>query len=300
MICTEKFWNLFFGIICLTVVLFTLTSCNESITPFQENDRYTFSLYGFFDASADTQWVRVMPVRQSFLLSPEPLDVMVTLEHIHPEGEIRVLKDSLFYYGQNAYAWNFWTTMNIEPSQTYRLSAERSDGSTSVAVITLPDDFPDPVIELDIENSEEYVIVSGVRNLADVHTEHLLLHQLSNVPTLYNFNHHQDSLANFSQPDRHKILLNPSEAWEYLEIYIEENPYTVLQREVYVASAGPDWIFFPDVFEEVIQLPDGISNVENGLGYVVGIISKRVPWVMHCFEDEVDDFGHPIANPCPF
>lgn len=300
MIRTEKFRISFFGIICLIVVQLTLTSCSESFNPFQENDRYTFSLYGFLDASADTQWVRVMPVRQSYLLSPEPLDVMVTIEHIHPGGEIRVLKDSLFYYGQNAYAWNFWTTMNIEPSQTYRLSAERSDGSTSFAIITLPDDFPDPITELDLEKSEEYVIVSGVRNLADVHSEHMLFHHLSNVSTMYNFNHHQDSLANFSQPDRHKILLNPSEAREYLEIYIEENPYTLMQREVYVASAGPDWHFFPDVFEEVIQLPDGISNVENGVGYVVGIISKRVPWIMHCFEDEVDDFGHPIANPCPF
>ncbi len=297
---TGNYWIAFFCIICLTVVQFAVTACNETFNPFQENDRYTFSLYGFLDASADTQWVRVMPVRQSYLLSSEPLDITVTLEHLHPEGEMRVLKDSIFYYGQNAYAWNYWTTMNIEPSQTYRLRAERSDGSTSIATITLPDDFPDPVIELDLEESEEYVIVTGVSNLADVRSEHQLFHLLSNVTTMFNFNHHQDSLANFSQPDRHKILLNPSEARDYLEIYIEENPYTLLQREVYVASAGPGWYFFPDVFEEVIQLPDGISNVENGVGYVIGIVSKRVPWVMHCFEDELDDLGNPIADPCPF
>jgi len=288
------------GAIFFIFIHIGFTACNETFNPFQENDRYTFSIYGFLDASADTQWVRVMPVRQSFLLGPDPMDVTVTLEHLQPGGEITVMNDSLFYYGQNAYAWNYWTTMNLQPAQTYRLSAEMADGSVSSVTVTIPKDFPDPVIEVDLEENEEYVIVTGVRNLADVHSEHKLFHLLSDVVTLFNFKHHQDSLANFSQHDRHKILLNPGEPRDYLEIYIEENPYVVLQREVYVASAGPDWHFFPDIFEEVIQLPDGISNVENGVGYVAGIISKRIPWEMLCFEDELDDFGNPVANPCPF
>jgi hypothetical protein len=300
MMLVMKYRFMIVGMILFVSVNFSFTACSESFNPFQDNERYSFSIYGYLDAAADTQWVRIMPVRQSNLLSPEPLEITVTLEHIHPDGETSVLKDSLFYYGQNAYAWNYWTTTSIEPAQTYRLRVENVDGSVSSVTVTLPEDFPDPVIELDLEESEEYVIVSGVRNLADVHSGHLLYHQLSNVTTLINFKHHQDSLANFSDQDRHKILLNPSEARNFLEIYIEENPYTLIQREVYVASAGPDWYFFPDIFEEVIQLPDGISNVENGVGYVAGIVSKRVPWVMHCFEDELDDFGNPVANPCSF
>lgn len=282
------------------IAAITFNGCDQSFEPFQENDRYAFSINGYLDASVDTQWVRVMPVRHSFLLSPEPLDVTVTLEHLGTGGEMSILNDSLFYYGQNAYAWNFWTTMNLQPAQTYRLSAEGPDGSVSMVTVTLPDDFPDPVIEIDLEENEEYILVTGVENLADVHSSHELYHELSNVTSVFSFNHHQDSLANFSQSDRHMVLLNPSEAREYLETYIEQNPYTVLQREVYVASAGPEWHFFPNLVEEVIELPDGISNVENGVGYVVGIVSKRVPWEMLCFEGELDDFGQPIANPCPF
>lgn len=288
------------AMIIVVVISVVFNGCDQSFEPFQENDRYAFSIYGYLDASADTQWVRVMPVRHSFLLSPDPIDVTVTLEHLDAEGETIILNDSLFYYGQNAYAWNFWTTMDLQSSQTFRLSAEDSDGNVSSATVAIPDDFPDPVIEIDLEYSEEYVYVNGVDNLADVHSVHKLHHHLSDVTTEYSFSHHQDSVAAFARQDEHMVLLNPSEAREYLEIYVEENPYTVLQREVYVAAAGPEWQFFPNLDEEAIALPDGISNVENGVGYVVGIISKRVPWEMLCFSDELDDVGQPIADPCPF
>jgi hypothetical protein len=288
------------AMIIVVVLSVVLNGCEQSFEPFQENDRYTFSIYGYLDASADTQWVRIMPVRHSFLLSPDPIEVTVTLEHLDADGETSTMNDSLFYYGQNAYAWNFWTTMDLQPSQVYRLSAEDSDGNVSSATVAIPDDFPDPVIEIDLEYSEEYVYVNGVDNLADVHSIHKLHHHLSDVTTEYSFSHHQDSVAAFARQDEHMVLLNPSEANEFLEIYVEENPYTVLQREVYVAAAGPEWQFFPNLDEEAIALPDGISNVENGVGYVVGIISKRVPWEMLCFSDELDDVGQPIADPCPF
>ncbi len=286
--------------LCLVLITKLVLSCDQTFEPFQDNDRYSYSIFGYLDASADTQWVRIMPVRDSYFLSSEPLDVTVTLEHVGEGGEIAVMNDSLFYYGQGAYAWNFWTTMNLEPEQTYLLKAEDTDGNISNVHVTLPKDFPDPYIEVDLEDQEEILVVTGVDNLADVHSNHELYHHLSDLTTVFSFNHHQDSLSLTTQQGVHTVLLNPSEAREYLETYIEQNPYTLQQREVFVASAGPEWQFFPDLSEEIISLPDGISNVDNGVGYVVGIVSKRIPWEMLCFTDEIDDFGQPIANPCPF
>jgi hypothetical protein len=287
-------------ILCLVLITNLVISCDQTFEPFQDNDRYSFSIFGYLDASADTQWVRIMPVRDSYFLSSETLDVTVTLEHVGSGGEIVVMNDSLFYYGQGAYAWNFWTTMNVEPEQTYLLKAEDPDGNISSVHVSLPEDFPDPYIEVDLEDQEEILVVTGVQNLADVHSNHELYHHFSDLTTVFSFNHHQDSLSLTTQQGVHTVLLNPSEAREYLETYIEQNPYTLQQREVFVASAGPEWHFFPDLSEEIISLPDGISNVENGVGYVVGIVSKRIPWEMLCFTGEIDDFGQPIANPCPF
>lgn len=284
------------GISILSVFIF-LTGCDQSFEPFQENDRYVFSMYGYLDASADTQWVRVMPVRDSVFLSPDPIDATVTIEHLGEGGETVIWNDSLFYYGHDAYAWNFWTTQDLMPAQTYRLRAERSDGEASSVTVTLPEDFPTPAVEVNIDEQLEYVNVNGVENLADVHSNHRLQRLDSGLVSMFTFSHHQDTVTTPLSQGEHKAQINPSEATEYLEFYYEENPYSVLQREIFVASAGPDWHYFPDIDEEIIALPDGISNVENGVGYVVGIVSKTISWEITCF-DEVS--GDPLPFPCPY
>ncbi len=44
--------------------MLVLSGCNRSFEPFKENNTYYFSIYGYLDVSADTQWVRVSPARQ--------------------------------------------------------------------------------------------------------------------------------------------------------------------------------------------------------------------------------------------
>ncbi len=91
-----------------------LSSCDPVFEPMQENDRYFFSIYGYLDASSDTNWIRVMPIREEFLMEPETIDATVTIKDLSSETTT-VMNDSLFYYGDNAYAWNFWTAMPLEP-----------------------------------------------------------------------------------------------------------------------------------------------------------------------------------------
>src|SRR5690625_7493443 len=83
-------------------------------------------MFGYLDASADTQWVRIMPVREELFLEPRPLDVIVTMEHAE-SGESIVMQDSLFSYFQG-YAWNFRSEMAIRPGQPYRITASHTDG----------------------------------------------------------------------------------------------------------------------------------------------------------------------------
>lgn len=49
-------------------------------------------------------------------------------------------------------------------------------------------------------------------------------------------------------------------------------------QQIFMASAGPAWIDFSVVDDEIIILPDGISNVEKGVGYVTGVYSKTIPY----------------------
>lgn len=52
----------------------------------------------------------------------------------------------------------------------------------------------------------------------------------------------------------------------------------VFKKQIFTASAGPDFIDFGQTDERVIALPQGISNVINGTGYLAGIVSKTVPY----------------------
>jgi hypothetical protein len=74
-----------------------VAGCDHPFEPFQENTLGPFSVFGYLDLNADVQWVRVMPIRQTLLAEPGPIDAVVTLEHLGT-GRVVTLRDSLFAY----------------------------------------------------------------------------------------------------------------------------------------------------------------------------------------------------------
>lgn len=80
----------------------------------------------------------------------------------------------------------------------------------------------------------------------------------------------------------------------HIEASVGINDYEVVHRQFFVAAAGPEWN------NEISSIGDleyfinsTSSNVEDGLGYVVGIDSKWVPY-RSCTNEEVTDVA-----PCP-
>jgi hypothetical protein len=110
-----------------------VAACDESFDPTAPSD-FAFSVFGYLDASADTQWIRVMPIRPLKVTSRDALGATVTLEHLGT-GRIIELRDSLFRFSSSsdpdigAYVHNFWTAEAIEPGAAYRFSARR-EGKT--------------------------------------------------------------------------------------------------------------------------------------------------------------------------
>jgi hypothetical protein len=93
-----------------------LVGCDQSFEPLHlDHDRY-FSIYGVLDAAADTQWIRVMPVRDSAFTAAGPIDALVTLKNL-ATGRIVVLEDQPARYTsadptviEDLFAHNFRTT----------------------------------------------------------------------------------------------------------------------------------------------------------------------------------------------
>lgn len=276
---------IFIALICLQA------GCDYSFDPLQENDQHHFSMYGYLDASADTQWVRVMPVRDSLYYEPKPLDATVTLTN-SASGETVEMQDSLFSYVQGVYTHNFWTTMDIEPTETYRLTAESSKGdeASSSVEVTLPEDFPTPLIVIARDSTTDNpnrVYIDGVKQLADVQT---VYHVATNSggTKLYTFPHLKDTLSTTSG-DIAVVIDRVEEQGKINRFIINE----ILKRQVFVAAAGPNYPKLGSIEQSVVVLPKGISNVVNGVGFVGGIVSKTVPYKA-CFKEGTDTFV-----PCP-
>ncbi|MCC5906749.1 MAG: DUF4249 family protein, partial [Balneolaceae bacterium] len=251
------------------LTLLTLAACEESFNPMQQNDQYPFSIHGYLDASQDTNWVRITAVRDSLFMGPDTsLDAVVTLEHLE-SGQKVTLEGSLFRYFGDHYAYNFRAVMELEVGQNYRLIAKRSDGAESSATVTLPPEFTTPYM------LPMMLIIPEIEHLADVQVLYHMIFHLAEGDThrIISFRHLADTVPGTSPGKQVRINTRP-----HFEFFRFLDPHTILKREVKVSSAGPDWHNFSEIDENLISLPEGISNIEGGTGYLIGVVSKTILW----------------------
>lgn len=255
--------------------LFTFfAGCDESFQPISDIPAHPFTIYGQLDASRDTNWVRITPVRDSLYLSRNATtDAEVTLENLET-GETGHLNKTLHEILTNVYVFNWWTTMKLEPGQTYQLVAKKPDGRSSSATVTLPGEFPDPVIRGDFNEMSFYF--EGIPNLADFQVWYDVRHDIDITMREFDFMHLQDTVRWAMPSAHHEVIFRPGSHLEHIAGDYFPFPYTILRRKYYVASAGPEWVHFPFYDEKILELPDGVTNVEGGAGYLIGIVSKTM------------------------
>lgn len=264
----------------LTTGLF-LNSCDESFNTFKENDRYLFSISGYLDSSLEEQWLRVINLQEEIDGEDHRMSGVVTMQHLET-GEIYSFQDSLFQFSETNFAYNVRAGARIHPSSTYLLTATREDGAQSRVFVDIPDAFPDPIfMPSDHFWHPDMFRINQVEHLADVQVR---------------FNVHH-KLAEFTQPMQVSVLQEAFRIDEHTHgVYIYKEiidnnirgltDVEITDCELYVASAGMDWIDFSEVDPEILMLPDGITNVENGTGYVIGVSSHTIPYDNPACDDQ--------------
>jgi hypothetical protein len=261
----------------MILLAFFAFACNDSFEPLKENNNAFFSMYGFLDASADTQWVRVTPVRDQIEMAAVTPDVQVTLEDLET-GSTVVMNDSLSQLRNGINVLNFWTKADIETDHSYLLKAEQADGAISRAAITMPEEVP--ILNLqyfDRDSCRATLRIRHVEPLADVQTVWNVRIQSGDLirRRLVRFAHrNDDSNGGMSTYSYFLNIRGEGEA-----LILPAGMKTLLGIDIYAASGGPDWIEdIASIDDLEYALPEGLSNVENGLGYVVGIASSTVPY----------------------
>ncbi|MEX2344873.1 MAG: hypothetical protein WD604_04615 [Balneolaceae bacterium] len=283
--------------ICLFVCcLVFLGGCDQNFQPLQKNDRYHFSIFGYIDAAADTQWVRVGTIRHSIDEPPDPTGIQVTLEDLQT-GETVVMNDSVF---TSRNVLNYWTTMDIEHEQTYRITAASTDRKTSEATVTTPRELP--LIYITINDMSPV----GANIHIDDTVEHIaglqsVWYVILNPGTeesqkkIYKFPLRNTLRHTFAFYGSYSAFANWEEQIEQIEQkIIGDSEIAVVSRQFFVAAGGSEWDDNLSSIDDLEYFLDGTgSNVENGLGYVVGISSgwyRQVP----CLTPDRSNFA-----PCP-
>jgi hypothetical protein len=256
------------------IISIYVTGCNETFQPLTESDKFEFSMQGYLDASADTQWVRVAPVRDLIDMPPLIPSMRVTLTELET-GQSTVMNDSLIQLPNGINFVNVWTTMEVKPEHSYRLVAERPDGTTSSVEVSIPADFPIPELFIPPGECWGWLTIRDVHRLADLQlVNHFTIKGLGN--RVFRFPR-RDGVRQ-EGPKTYSKRIGGARGGDP-EILLPEGEVLESWRTIFVASGGPEWDDqLPYLDDMTYALPDGFSNVKNGVGYVVGILSKTIPF----------------------
>ena len=114
-----------------------LCSCENSVNPFIEADRY-YSIYGYLDTASDTQFVRVVPLRKTIgAIESRDVDAAVSTMALEDDRTI-VWRDSVIDMSDGSVAHVFYAAFRPIPEWTYQIDVLRSDGIEATATTTVP------------------------------------------------------------------------------------------------------------------------------------------------------------------
>jgi hypothetical protein len=261
------------------------SGCDVGFDPFAENERH-YSISGYLDVRNDTQFVRVERLRDSLLFDTNLGPATVEMEHLET-GQTWTWRDSIFRVDSGLRVHNFWSTAPVQPRQTYRLSVHGPDERRSAATVTLPDIFPTPKLlsypgclrPSPIEcPGNIHLTISGIRRLVDVTARY---HYSVGPPSSRAC---QGKVAiddpESIQPVEDEFLVELD--WKTIATRLnEESPLdtTITDVELLITAGGPAWPDTATVSEagdEAPYLSGNQSNVDGGVGFLGGIVTKAV------------------------
>ena len=121
----------------LTLSLFlVLAACDNSFEPINEEPTSFFAVFGFLDTAADTQFVRVSPLRETVEASGG-LAARVSTRTLGT-GEEVVWQDSLVALDDGEAGLLFYAPLPVEPGDSYQLDVRGDDGEATRALTQVP------------------------------------------------------------------------------------------------------------------------------------------------------------------
>lgn len=294
----------------LLICLLAPLGCDESVDPFVGDER-PFTIWGFMDAGADTQRVRVVTIEERLGLDRSgPIDAVVTSTDLDT-GERRTWHDSEITFEDGNVGHVFWAAFQAEFGHRYRLEITRSDGAVSSVEVTVPQ-----AVEIHLDNGIQPTlytvrIIGFPPNLHRIEVEYDVLtvppanpwppgsqstaaHRL-HVPISYDG-------EQMPLDDGWEIDINLRKDFTLIQEEFERNCLTenlmALRRmEFRFLAANEEWTPPGGTFDpEVLIEPGAFSNVENGFGFFGGGYTVSTQWLPPL--DILQNVGFIFSQPC--
>ena len=277
--------------VILTSLLFLVlfTGCEEEVTDALDT-ALPFTIYGYLNPAADTQFVRVFPVSpvRLELAGRDPIDASVGFRNLET-GETVAAQDSLVEFFSGRYGHVYFAPFKPEYGARYEIEVERSDGASSSATTDIPPEIEserqEPFTRFRIEN-EGFVPLLPMNLFGD---DMRLLRVLAR---------YEVELLNVGRQivyiPYEQVIEETSDGW-YLEIDLAGDFGRIYEsvadlRQLY----GEDLIEFyrldilPEVADPAWDPPGGefdpialvepgtFENVENGFGFFGSAYRKEI------------------------
>lgn len=257
--------------VAFTVIL---VGCDNTVEPFAPTTRH-YALYGFLDANADTQYVRVEATR------PDPgqedrtsADVpVVTLTHV-ATGESVAWRDSTIEIEDDGEALLFWVPFRPEAGEVYRLEVERSDGAVSSATVRVPD-FDETEVRLPNQTFagtyEQAVVFANVTRRPEqviLNYEIAYSHADEPFPIILDYNVFGVPVA-----DGWQINVRLTRDRERINSRLSIAPSRLLllhDVSMTVRLLSSDW--------PLVESNERVVNVENGFGFYGAAATHEFSW----------------------
>lgn len=276
--------------LALAGVLLVAAGCDTSFRPFAETDR-AFSVFGYLDLYADTQWVRVDALQDSALVGGEDVGARVRTRNLQT-GEVVTWRDSAFAVGATGrVVHNFYTTAGLQPGATYRFFAEReavgdAGAMTTSARVSVPARFPPPDVPGRVLPNGEgtkviHATVQGVRALGTVKVDlHYTVCPEGPRPPVEQEDVYSYLPAATRQEDGSYRIRIP---WydDILQDWPDGSTICgVDDFQIRIASVSEDWPAYGLPVDSMASAPlppfGTHSNVEGGVGFLGGAATRTV------------------------
>jgi hypothetical protein len=288
-----------------------LTSCDQPIDPVIGEDR-PFTIWGYLDAHADTQRVRVFSIEERLGVDRAgPIDAVVTSTNL-TTGEVHTWVDREITYSDSSVGHVFEAAFRAQYEERYRLSVRRSDGAESSAEVTIP-----PPVKVELTDERNRVIVpiqihGKPPNLVDVS----VIYDAITLPPANPWPPGSATPPSVRLPVEvsYSGKEEPTDnGWRY-ELNLRDD-FAIVQEEFELSCLSPDHIALRRIYFQFLAAdeqwsppndsfdpnlliePGTFSNVENGYGFFGGGYTVSTHWIPT--EIILRNIGYRTAGPCP-